>query len=1427
MAGKGARSSGKKPARRKRPVLRDRGGPAKSRRTKPGNPGYAGYEYQISVTVWVALDLMLAKELTNEVVIEPPSDEDLEAAVRDPTTALLGLEAKGERFALVLQAKTRISAPWSAAAFADVLLGPTTAQDDGSRRRSRPLDMLEADPQRRYIFVTNEASAEALRAYEGEHLLDFPEVEELPPHVRQNYNRGAQASMAPRTLLLTKVTEEVLSSRIVALLEQYGHVPRPTHDTCVHELREEVRSRIKGARYGRWSREELLETLVRNGGSVAPTRDMDHYVRPSSFDKIKDHLDRTHAVVIGGPSGTGKTLTADILELELRRGNPPFDVVDEEKGPGYVRNNLTRSDPVLFHLRDPWGGNRLTPGADRWSGELPKLLESRGPSRKFLITSRSDVLQSAGHDLIKDLRPFIVPIEIEDYGSARLAEIYDRIAGDLTGHAAALSQLYRDNALKELGRPYEIKRFLVALARVDANKPRKVEDLLADSQIDAISRVIADQIAPLGLDGIQSAAVIWALLSARGGVSRDVFAKFGRRLRAADPSLRPDVDGLIDFLVAGQNLRKDGSALSFYHPRVEDGLRLTFLRRKTEAEFMLGKIVDTLVAWDDAGADWGGETGVGILGAVGAVENIQLDLAASTHARLDGLLERAALVTGKRSDFGRALGDLARFGSPDHPPSRLSRILIEGGPKDDRPFFRNQWCTPIIDAAEKAVLRAAPQTKALIERFIREVLPFSGQDYDPQAVGLLGELASGLQSAYWDALDTIAGPGGPNENIDVIVAGALASEMPDYEKAIERFARSEGEAGAWMKKFSEIIYKSEEHVFDAEVADRDIDEPSEQYFNAREGMKQVVSIRCQRDGIEWIANHPRSELLAHALSELVSHQFRKPDFGELQLLLRTAKDWARGSAWQAVEQHWDSRLGTYLASELARTDIENSYMRRRLVKIAAANGDLVTQLTAIANRVSPERRLELLRDVVETRIGDTPKGDDVIAIRRKRALDLAETYPLSERNLAQALVTILTGDVIDAAASSLTSEGLRQVEAILPNAPTSVSGPLVCLAAGAGLDVRDATDKLLSTGEEEDGVSAVQALLVAGRGGLRESLYGALTHKRYRVRREAFRSLAPEAKEAERQKLILAAKDHSADMRLAFARLMQEYRWPEAIDALVALLDDTRNFISRLAPAPSWPKFAVARAAARALGAYEMLPIHAVDALIRTAKALIDDPFVACAALSAVAHRDDERIIPMLLTALESPGLNGAPSYRPHAQAAAWAICDRGVNGRLVDLGTVAIRAAEQDRPAIAGPLLVAIGLSGGAKRDGALRQLHHLGLGAREAVVRVAAIASGRVEQMTLDRREQILLRLARSEELGALHPDDRSVVEVWSRQLDLQSGFDRFTAWIAHEVFQLPISGEVGSIRAFDLPDRIGVMTTRSLTPYQEEEGDRDDGT
>jgi len=1396
------------------------------RRRKPGNPGFSGYEYQVEVSVWVTLDLILAKGATDEIEIEPRSEEDLQAAVKDPAVASLGLVAQGVQLRLNLQAKTRSGSPWSTTAIANVLLGKNSEVSDQGKGRVRPLSMLEADPQSHYVFVSNEASASGLRPHEGLHLFDFPEVDRLPPYARAGYDAAEQASLAPRIVLLTGVTREVLGARISTLLAQHGHVPVSKHDECLRDLREAVRQRIMGAHGGRWTRTELIEVLAEHGGSVAPTRDMEHYVRPKSYEAIKAKLDTGHAVVIAGPSGTGKTLTADILELNLRGGQPPFDVIGEEHGPGYIRSNLTRADPVLFHLRDPWGGNRLTPGADRWSGELPKLLDNAAPGRKFLVTSRSDVLQSAGRELTKELESYIVSIEVEDYGDERLAEIYDGISADLTGRAKQLATQHRQRALSALARPYEVKRFLVALSREDGTKPRKVDQILADSQIEAISRVIADQI---GADGAEAAAAIWAMLSARGAVARDVFAKLGRRLRTADPNLRPDVDGLIDFLVAGQNLRQDGTALAFHHPRVEDGLRLAFMRRPRDAEHVLSNAVDVLMAWDQSGEDWGLETGLNVLRASAKVEGLELGLSQPTAQRLDQHLEAVALSAEKRADFEGALRDLAVFGSEDHPPARLARILIEGGPEVAGVAFRERWRAPPLSEGDISALRNDCRTRPIIERFIREVLPFSQRDYHLELIPLLGGLAPGFADAFWDALDSIAGPGGPHENIDVIVKGALTGDTPDYERAIERFARSEADADAWMKGFADELYQAEEHVVDADAADHIIDEPGERYFNAREGLKMVVRLRRQREGVAWIVGHPHQSSLLHALAEQIGDSSQSQPTAELKLLLANGDDWVRQHAWSAAARHWDVSLSDLLIDELTRSDIDSASLRRQLIEIAAAHGDgdPVPDLVFASAHVTFARRLELLYDLITTKLDDNQKAEDGAAQRRARATRLSESFAENERELAKALLEVLAGGEIRTAASGLCESTRQLLIGTLASASIDLAGPLACLAAGAGVTVDAAATRLLSTDDAADGDAAIRALVIAHGADLRTKLQPALKHRRYPVRRRAFRLLATDATLEERADLIAVADDQSADVRLAFAEAMKEYQWPEAINALVKLLSDQRNFASHAGAGSNWSKYSVARAAAHSLEAYQVLPIEVIDALLETAQADGPDPFVGCAAVSALAGQDDPRIAPALLAALASPGLDRSPTHRPLAQAAAWAIFDRAISDRTDVLIAEAVEVAKRAAAPIAGPILAAFSVHAGDEREALLKHFKASGQLDREALMRTAAIVADRVEGLSLDDREKVLLRLARGETPNALSSEDLSAATTWSQSLDVRFGFERFTSWMVEIAFKLPLRGEVGDIRAYDLPERVGVMTMRSLTPFAEEGGTQpDDG-
>src|SRR4051812_24494709 len=102
-----ARAGG--PPAKKRKRAKKAAGDERPRNSRPGSgaQALAGYEYQVDVSVWAALDLVLAKKLAGNVELEPTSQEDIEAslAATDPGTVAVGLAMIHRK--LVIQAKHR------------------------------------------------------------------------------------------------------------------------------------------------------------------------------------------------------------------------------------------------------------------------------------------------------------------------------------------------------------------------------------------------------------------------------------------------------------------------------------------------------------------------------------------------------------------------------------------------------------------------------------------------------------------------------------------------------------------------------------------------------------------------------------------------------------------------------------------------------------------------------------------------------------------------------------------------------------------------------------------------------------------------------------------------------------------------------------------------------------------------------------------------------------------------------------------------------------------------------------------------------------------------------------------------------------------------------------------------------------------------
>ena len=344
-------------------------------------------------------------------------------------------------------------------------------------------------------------------------------------------------------------------------------------------------------------------------------------------------------------------------------------------------------------------------------------------------------MSAATRETIKKLKAYVIPIELEDYGSKRLAQIYDGISSGLPEHGGQLARQYRIKALQNLSRPYEIDRFLISLGQEDPSHPRALADLLMDSQIEAISHVVSDQVYNLGRESITAATILWAVLKVREGSRKGrALCNFARDVRRSrDPILRSDMDGLVEFLTAGKNLRDDRSTIAFSHPRVEDGLRLAILRRPDDAEEVLSRLVDSLVIQESPEDDWGTETALGILRATNPEQEIALAPSKDARKRIDAYLTSSFFSAKKTHDSARTLNELATLGSSLHSFTQLAKILTSVEERGEGEMFGNTWKYELIAEKTLTLLREDAQTTTFLERFIENVLPFSRIRYGAQA----------------------------------------------------------------------------------------------------------------------------------------------------------------------------------------------------------------------------------------------------------------------------------------------------------------------------------------------------------------------------------------------------------------------------------------------------------------------------------------------------------------------------------------------------------------------------------------------------------------------------------------------------------------------------------------------------------------------
>lgn len=574
------------------------------------------------------------------------------------------------------------------------------------------------------------------------------------------------------------------------------------------------------------------------------------------------------------------------------------------------------------------------------------------------------------------------------------------------------------------------------------------------------------------------------------------------------------------------------------------------------------------------------------------------------------------------------------------------------------------------------------------------------------------------------------------------------------------------------------------------------------------------------EGWDWLEGHKHGAAMVYALASAQSNARGNFSAPYLQTLLKHADDRALPPVWSLIEKNWHDELRPELEAALSRADLGNKGLRSTLAKLSfiASPPNGTDLLAGLSDKMTPARRLELVLDLDRASPNDI---DPEFAPARV----FADRLDPTERAIAHILVEIDSETGIGQLMQGRSPEVRQRIAELCPESPPGLAGILICLVATGEGDILETARRLLATGDEDDGMPAIIALRIRGGDEEHALIRHALGHPRYHVRRAAMTYMVEKNDAEDRVALLKMAEDPGADVRLAWAELMGRHKWSEAEPLLVSLLSDDRDFsLDRYhGPSRGWPRYSVARAAARALAAYETLTEASIDALIASRRS--DDPFVFCAAIGALAKRSDPRVQVVLREALDDPGLHDDADHRVIAQAAAWGFFDRAVNGLAIEPAEIEkLRRVALAEPGwIAGPALVALGISGGAMKEQLYEDLTAAAKAERAELLQIAAA----LIPLPFGNHSQAAAIVARVEALqdDEASPEPDPDLVAWYETL---GGTDVawLTGWVVAVCLKLDGSKQIEDPRAYRVPKVVPVLTMYSMSPDREEERGPDEG-
>lgn len=1131
-----------------------------------GSQGMVGYEYQVDVSVWIALELMLAARLTESIVLEPVTDEDLEADLSELELGPVASRATVDGYRLVVQAKLRSGDAWTVPKLTGLL-------DHGTRRR--PAISRLQQPDVRYLLVTSAALNGGTRALRVPRPASWPP----PPSVPDMIASGSPISLEGR-LAIVFLEPAQLENELRRLLMETLCVSRTVLASCLTQLREKARLFML-AGDATWHRRDLESTLVRFGATLSGSPLLDVYVPPSNWPRLRERMRERHAALIVGQSGTGKTAATDRLYEELRQELPGLTRVLVKGEPSEVLRDQ-RPPPVLYDIEDPWGQHAYEPSRRSWKAQLQTIFERARHDRLVVATSRRDVATHA--TALEKLGPWEFPLEAEAYGPAQKAAMYDARVGRLPRRFQLDARRAKARVLDVLRTPLEIAKFFDSLATpadVVKEGTDPIREAIDRSHESAIEGTVRDQIE--ARDDLPAAVTLWCLLEALQPVPNSLLRALEGPLFERDEALATALSPLREFLVAARNLRMSEHGFSYAHPRVKAGVVTLLKANPLKAGRTVRVLIDVLCS--DGRDEWA-EATASILRAAYETGIPPTSIPRHVEDAIDGWL--SARVRRNGTPFEADLKLAAAVGSERSVVAEIARFLLHRPSKQFE--FLMSWERPSRSDDWYERMRRDAETRRILVRFIEEVLPTDRSDYSEGLIDAMDRLADDLMPAFIEAASTIVGTGYVGSD-ETIVEGALR-DLSAFElvvdQAVSVLSRLREPDPAWERISLELTNEVHNTDYADHLSDRDDGYTADAFLRAY--------TRKARPTLGWqhLAMHRHVHfLLPYWIRFAFEGPDDEPDDAELEAIWKLCVDDDETDAFELVARLGSETLRRRLLARMqtlnASDDVRRSGLRALVRHDLPRAGEYIDEIV----RSADESRLvrlaldlgELRSDRYPTKVEDGPLDN---VLRR-----LPESY----RYVSRAAYQLGEGEP---------PERLDEVVATLQSANHQGSAFRrfrVALSLFADLDAEADIRWLLDVTDEKD--DAVLATRAAGRHGLVDVLHTALGHRFAHARAEALRSLAETSLDPLPPRLLQIAEDEASPVRKALAAILADRVHPDHLDTLVKLAGDEWGMESayRQDVGSSFP---IARKAATSIMAYETLPRTEWPALLEIVRTTTD-----------------------------------------------------------------------------------------------------------------------------------------------------------------------------------------------------------------------------